>query len=290
MPSRVKSPISSARLFNHQGQAAIEYVLLLVVSVAILTLLVTQLFTPLQNYLQSTIGDYTACLLETGALPSLGGDDTSAADLGCKMGQMASVGGSNSSGSKSNSSSSSSSDSSSSDKSSSSSSGSSSGSSSSSSSSSQTPSRGGRSSFLRQRRAAAGIGDSGANNKVTEIQVEQLGAGNGFFNTKIAASYGIQRQNKKSAVNMAGWTDAEKKKLERANDTGRTTSVATGDLGPAPKKIGVKPPPPKAAVEEEDKPFTIGNFIRYLFIAALIIALVIFIGGQALSMSKDAKN
>ena len=56
---------------------------------------------------------------------------------------------------------------------------------------------------------------------------------------------------------------------------------------PASKKTQVKKPEAKADLLPDDEPMTIGNFIRFLFIAALVIALFLFIGGQALQMSKS---
>ncbi|MNL36311.1 hypothetical protein D3C87_1583850 [compost metagenome] len=63
--------------------------------------------------------------------------------------------------------------------------------------------------------------------------------------------------------------------------------VVQSGLTPPVKKMAVKKPEPKTQVEAEESGFTIGNFIRIIFIAALVIALVIFIGGQALQMSKS---
>ena len=51
-----------------------------------------------------------------------------------------------------------------------------------------------------------------------------------------------------------------------------------------PIKTILKKDPPQA-----DEPFTIGNFIRLLIIAALIIALVLVIGGQLLQVSKNSE-
>lgn len=59
---------------SSSGQAAIEYILILVVTVAILLMLLMQLFRPMQMFVQAYMGDYVECLLETGELPSLGGE------------------------------------------------------------------------------------------------------------------------------------------------------------------------------------------------------------------------
>ncbi len=44
---------------------------------------------------------------------------------------------------------------------------------------------------------------------------------------------------------------------------------------------------PKVAPESEDEPWGFGDLIRYLIIIAIILAIVIFLGGQALQISKS---
>jgi len=73
-------------LLNNSGQAIIEYVLMLIISVSLILTLVTQIFKPMEKYMQAFMGDYVQCLLETGALPSFGGDSVpNAQDMGCVM-------------------------------------------------------------------------------------------------------------------------------------------------------------------------------------------------------------
>ncbi|HPI40080.1 MAG TPA: hypothetical protein PLJ21_04705, partial [Pseudobdellovibrionaceae bacterium] len=70
---------------NQRGQALTEYILVVVVTVAILIGLASQVFTPLQKFLQGYMGSYVECLLETGELPAtLGGDYESAATSECR--------------------------------------------------------------------------------------------------------------------------------------------------------------------------------------------------------------
>ncbi|RYZ79749.1 MAG: hypothetical protein EOP06_26610, partial [Proteobacteria bacterium] len=65
-----------SRLANTRGQAAVEYVLLLILSVAILVALTYQVFTPMRDFFKDYMGTYISCLLETGELPSFGNEDT----------------------------------------------------------------------------------------------------------------------------------------------------------------------------------------------------------------------
>ncbi len=64
------------------GQATTEYILLLVVVVAIIGGGLYQFNTAFQSFVQSYFGAYLACLLETGELPSLGGQASPLSDPG----------------------------------------------------------------------------------------------------------------------------------------------------------------------------------------------------------------
>ncbi|WP_277576481.1 hypothetical protein [Bdellovibrio svalbardensis] len=285
----------TARLSNDRGQAAIEYVLLLIISVSLVLALVYQIFKPMQRYMDAYMGDYVACLLETGGLPSFGSDMMSAKDMGCTIAQFDKKDGSfgNSKGSNGQGGSGSESGDGSSGSSSNSSGGGgsdSSGGSSGRSGYAGSASRNGGRLARAPRKGAAGIEGGGQQGgRVVEIALDGNGSGS-FFGGSRGSSYAIQTRRKVSSVNMSGWSESERKKLEKNSDAGRTKVIATDDMGPAPKKIMVKKPDVKTVLQEEKEELTVGNFIRYLFIAALIIALVIFIGGQALSMSKGDEN
>jgi hypothetical protein len=292
MPKRVKNSQKSAGLTNDRGQAVIEYVLLLIISVSLVLMLVYQIFKPMQQFVQGFMGDYVACLLETGELPALGGDDTAAADKGCTS-KFNNVAG-NTSGSKGSGSSSSGSSNSSKDQNSSgskNSSGSDSSSSGSNSTYAGSSSRNGGRYVSNSRGARRGMDgrSSDSQGKVVEIALEGGGAG-GFFSKSTSAGY-AEVGRKVASVPVTGLTEDEKKKLEKKAGAGNKATMVAGDgFTPAVKKMAVKKPEAKAALMKEDEPLTIGNFIRYLFIAALIIALVIFLGGQALQFSKSGEK
>ncbi|MBO9666737.1 MAG: hypothetical protein J7501_07965 [Bdellovibrio sp.] len=292
MPKRVKNSQKSAGLTNDRGQAVIEYVLLLIISVSLILMLVYQIFKPMQQFVQGFMGDYVACLLETGELPALGGDDTAAADKGCTS-KFNNVAGNANGGKGSGSSNSSSSDSSK-NQDSSSSKNSSGSDSSNSSSNSRYAGSGSRnngryiSNGRSGRRGLEGPASS-QQGKVVEIALDGGGSG-GFFQKTTSAGY-VETGRKVASVPVTGLTEDEKKKLEKKANAGNKTSVAAGEgFTPAVKKIAVKKPEAKPVMMKEDEPLTIGNFIRYLFIAALIIALVIFLGGQALQFSKSGEK
>lgn len=67
---------SSGKGLNSQsGQAVIEYLLVLIVTIGILLGVMYQFNEAFKKYVQSYFGEYIACLLETGEMPSLGGGD-----------------------------------------------------------------------------------------------------------------------------------------------------------------------------------------------------------------------
>ncbi len=280
---------------NNKGQAMIEYVLMLIITISLIVALASQIFKPLEKFMQAFMGEYVKCLLETGALPSFGGEGlTSAEDMGCTMAKFNDVAGSggskNGKGGGGSSASGGSDSQSGSDKSSSSSGGDSEGSSSRSSSSyAGSASRGGRSIMRPSNRGSTGVESAASNGKVVEIAFDGQGGG-GFFKTTSNGRFTDARPKKTMAVGISGLTEADKKKIEKKREKSISRTIATGEFGAPIKKLGVKKPEIKSQTLDDSEPMTIGNFIRYLFIAALIIALVVFIGGQALSISSGGDN
>ncbi|WP_413289414.1 hypothetical protein [Bdellovibrio sp. HCB337] len=261
----------------------VEYVLVLIVSVALVMALAYQVFTPLRDFLKSYMGDYIACLLETGELPSLGDASTEEilAEEGCNAKFEAATlaggrppnsaqGGKNGDQSQNKNSS---------DSSSSGGGGSSVGPGSS--------SRGGNlliSSMKKRNATETGV----AAEKVTEIPLADNGSR--FYNRRDSYSEGsINRTDKSTYVGIAGLTEEEKKKQARKDGSGRT--IAMGEnFAPPPKKIPIKKPAAPPTVEAEETPFTLGNFFRFLIIAAIVIALVMVLGSQALKIAKSQEK
>lgn len=301
MLPRVKKSQFRSRLSDNRplqkGQAVIEYMLILVVTVSLVMLLMNYMFKPFGEFIQRYMGDYVGCLLDYGELPTLGSDEESIVDsdtecdkkfkpasiaggrppkegsgggsdskrdpAGRGEGAEGSQGGSSGSGGDSG--------------------GGSGG------SYAGSSSRGRSSRINLGRRPSRGI-ESGSNEvaagKVVEITLDN-GGGGGFFRSSSNNSAVVRRARKETYVGIAGLSEADRKKLEKkAEGTSRTVTVGQGMETP-PKKTTIKPPEPKATVQAEDESFTIGGFIRYLFIAAIVIALVLLIGGQALQMSKE---
>ncbi|NUN04519.1 MAG: hypothetical protein HUU57_02045 [Bdellovibrio sp.] len=286
MPLRVKRSKFRAGLRNNRGQAVVEYVLLVIISVSLVLALMNVIFKPFGEFIDNYMGRYVACLLEYGELPTLGGDTPSEVDEDSECnkkfqpGSLAAGRPPNDNGGGA------SSDSSKSQGSDANSDGASGGGSSSTYAGSN--SRGGSNQIGGRGRRSVGTESSDApQGKVVESALSS-GPNGAFFNSR--NSYEVAQQGRKvSSVPLSGLSEAERKKIAKKKEkVGQTVSSNEG-FGPAPKKIPVKPPPQKTELEEIP-PMTIGNFIRYLFIAALVIALVIFIGGQALQMSKSGEK
>ena len=60
---------------HQKGQAYVEYLLILIVTLTLLLGLMLQFFKPLQGFLKDYMGTYVQCLLETGELPAISGED-----------------------------------------------------------------------------------------------------------------------------------------------------------------------------------------------------------------------
>lgn len=269
----MKFSYTTPRPRSQSGQAILEYILVLVVSVSLVLALMMQFFQPLQRFLTAYLGAYTECLLETGELPSLGSDAKTASEEGCNAkfekatwqagrppkpdpvnaaaiakGDSDSRNGGGAGGT----------------------------------GSSGGGPGGGR--FFRSPRGTQSGDGAVAPSKTVEIPLDGA-SGNGFFKTSNVDRYN-SRSRKTTSLAISGMTVAEQKKLLKKENLS-TRIVATDGPGVAQKKTSVKPPEPKGDPTPPDTPFTIGNFMRMLLIIAIILAIIVFVGGQVLQMSKS---
>jgi len=80
------------------------------------------------------------------------------------------------------------------------------------------------------------------------------------------------------------------KQDQEEDDGGKSTVAQKVDSQKTNQKknrFQVQRKPQKTEPEKEGEAFTIGFFLRFLLIAGIIIALVVFLGGQALQISKS---
>lgn len=68
-----KETTSNSILRSQSGQGMIEYVLLMVVILALAAAVLTRFFMPFESWAKNYLGSYFYCLLDSGELPALGG-------------------------------------------------------------------------------------------------------------------------------------------------------------------------------------------------------------------------
>lgn len=284
-------------LNSEKGQAVVEYILVVVVTIAILVGLATQIFSPLQKFLQGYMGSYVECLLETGELPgTLGGDYESKAMSECRAKMEAAsgeLGGANgSTGSEKN--------------------GGNSGEASTEGASSQAAGEGNatngssdgagysansgsgsgsgsRSMFRRGSRTprrSLGMRGGGSNEDGQTIALNESASGAGGL-TGSQIRY-IRRTERKIVTSGRMSEDEIKQIKKRTPQSGSrvsTQEVSAITVKKVPLKINTTPS--IQAKEEENTSLGLGGFLRYLLIAAIIVAILVFVGRQAFQMSKS---
>lgn len=296
MLSRVKNSTTTSRpgtlpALNKKGQAMIEYVLLLIITVSIVLALISQIFKPFGDFIDSYMGSYVGCLLEYGELPTLGSSEPALADEDSECNKKFAPGsltkgrpprGNGNGGDEDRGGNTANRDRQGNE-------GDSGNSSGGGGTYAGSSSRRGSSLINGRRRGGTGVEQSatGPGGKTVEIAVDG-NSGSGYFGGNNNSNK-INIPQKTRAIGLSGLTEAERTRLKKKAGVSAPPIVITGGVAPGPKKMVVKKPIPEMK-REEDKPITIGGFIRYLFIAALVIALVIFIGGQALQYSKSAEK
>lgn len=286
----MKNSKRQSSLLNPRGQAVVEYVLMLVVSVAMVAALAYQIFRPMREFLKDYMGSYIACLLETGELPSLGNVTTEEIlqEEGCNAKFQAatlkngrppnsSSGGSSNSAAEKNKNSAS--------KGSEANSGGSGGSGSTSNYSSGQST--GRNLLTRRGRGSATDVASAGDGKTIEIPFED--SSSRFYNRRSTSENSNWAVNKRIAIGGMVFSDEEQKKQQRKENAITSMALPEG-AGSAPKKIRIQKPERQIAQENEDESLTFGNFFRILLIAAIVIALVMVLGSQALKIVKSTEK
>lgn len=289
---------------NEDGQAALEYVLVMVVVITIAIAFSSKVIKPMGAFIQDVMGTYVSCLLETGELPKLGNQETKkdscsavynsafgALKQGIKSGNFSKSnsspnGNSNSDRSGSNSNKS---------KNLNNQNGSKSGSSGGDSSSyAGSASRGGSSKIPSRSGASSGGDGAGSQYEYQDSKIKSLpqrqgnSRSNNSFNRN-SGSYG--NQSKTVVINMQDLSEKDVAKLTGNKTSVKEISISGGESqSNAVKKKKITIQNRQSEVNAEDievEPIGFGDYARYLLIAAIIIALVVFIGGQAFQMSKE---
>ncbi len=300
---------------NNHGQAAVEYILLLVITVG-LAIAAKGAFTSLNNFMNHYIGEYTVCLMEYGELPTL---NTTNADLSKHVGGSSGgrvcdkqfepftlaegrppvgSGASASSGSSAGKT-----------KGGSQSGGSGKGGPSDSKSAADNNSalagqiknsNSGRkaSPYTNgqiSRSGAYGTSDAGpeaaGGDKVKVIEEEGQKDGGRYGSNSSRTTRRLDSNEKYRALTGVMAAEIEKRSPQKAPLARISTRTLASDessrFGPFKKTF--TPPDLKTQAQKEDdnSGFSFGNIIRYLIIAGMILALIVFFGGQILNYSNS---
>ncbi len=282
-----KNQAKNSILSNSRGQGTLEYTLLLLITIAILTALAQQIFKPFNRWLQNYMGSYLECLLDVGELPSLGYGEASGEcnnlyesasvafgrppkNVNLNGQQNPGNSGTNKNGNGEN--------------------------------------GGGDSSNTGNRQAGNSGNNSGRNNNIRFNKPNNTGAdGLGKDKNKViqtpvdladtqfykvntvSEGYNQSVGRRIRAVGLAGLLASEKEKIKKREQKIQKLKVEEGDTESIvnQKKFVVKPPVAKEVADEAQEEWTIGKFMRYAIILLLIIAIILFLGGQALQISKS---
>lgn len=273
---------SRSLLTSEKGQGLVEYILLLVVVVTIALTFMNLFFKPYARWAQQHIGGYVECLLDQGELPGLGGDsgvkDCDLADAGFE-------GGGKSTGSRSKG-----------------------------STDDVARDNKDKSSDSKDRGAGDGSGGTilgtardsgmkmrrlgGTDGHVANAKSINLGSssnGQSSGNLKISGHlYQIRSDGskKEGGAFLAGMLEAEKEKIKkREAKTQKMSASEGGTASNQAKKFAVEQKQRKPAdTDFSSDGWSFGKLFRILLIIVIIIALVLFIGGQVMQISKGMEK
>lgn len=265
-----------SRAGRPSGQAMIEYLLVVTVTVIIIATLVQKMYKPMDRFVNNIMGNYVACLLETGQLPALGSvNEQEEGDGSCKIDMFADgASGKNKDKDKEND------DADNADK-------------------IQNPpkrrssasyaggARGSGKAFNipnKQNRGSSGIETGGRG----DLGLPQGKSGGDFF----ASGYSSQQQRKRDRyVAIRGLVAEEVVKKKKDKDKGKISvpKSEAGGISAPPRKIAMIAPErkPRELADMNASGLDISGMVKIILIAGIIIILVVLIGGQAVSLSKN---
>ncbi len=290
-------------LGQKSGQAVVEYILIIAVTLSLIIGL-KNTFSQAGKFFENYIGAYTECLMDYGELPSFGVSDKDmkqhlSAGRKCEvkfekfsLSEGRSLksnpgGGSNLAAAQSENSSANSGSTSDNSRSQSNQSNSSGGSSGGGS--------GGSDNRIRNARSVSRTSDGGsnANGKVKTIENEESGdEGSGSSGSRQSRTIYRDRNKYKAVTGQLAEQILKSDKGIPKREPGSRTIAKADDssgngIGP---RVSIVPGPQEKVVQlEEDKPadWGFGNFLKWILIAGMIIAIVIFFGGQIMNYSNS---
>ncbi len=275
-------------LSNQRGQALVEYILVLVVVIAILLVALAKLFLPAQSFLNQLTGEaYIGCLLETGALPTLNGESTVAVDSGCAatfepgdtkaMAASGAGNGSDASGSRNR--------------------GQRDRNANGDSDSESKSGRGRRGPILgssRSSRADNGAADGGGGKeRFSEGDEESASV---FKNSRSRGGGGTgdsSASNSASGAFAAGSvSEAQRSQIRKQENKSGAKLPGTEEEARSNKKkpFHMKKDSRDIASAQEEEEFSFGMYFKYFIIICVIIVLILVIGGQFMQLSKNLEK
>lgn len=286
-----KDPTTKAK---EAGQAVLEYILVLVITVSIILGLMYQFNDAFKQFLDSYFGDYIACLLESGELPALGGAGANAGQCASPYSSFDVANGATLDTSYGNSPNSSRANGSSGD------------SSNARSNSSSTPSGSRSSPSLRPSRQSSSGSTSNAEATVSSSRGDRparqskniirsdSGKNGGFDSNSTDASTSVRRGRRITRSKIIYLEDGygpgkEKKKNKNpVIATGRVRKGSGVDFNLRKAKFRLQVPEQrKVAGEVKMDSMSLGDILKYLIIGGIIIVLFLFLGGQAMQIKKS---
>jgi hypothetical protein len=264
---------------DERGQGVIEYILLLVVIVSIALGGLYQLNSAFQVFAKSYFGDYLACLLETGELPSISGTPGDSGTCNAQFKEFnfadgrplakgnGGSGSSDADGQKKDGR----------------------------SSRDSSTAEGGATAVGGASGSTTGEfrgGGAGSRGNRTAVGRGRTGKMDAYTGSSGVSDYGSRARGTSTKINLKSRLDTgfalrdeeEEKQKSSSNFTRKPSEASSA------KKTSTQINRNRLKRDDGSAPdsgMTFGNFIRFLIIAALLIALLLFIGGQMLQINKS---
>ena len=268
---------------NNQGQGALEYILLLIISVSVIVGILLQFNQSFAEYTENYFGQYLRCLLVSGELPNLGVEQNGASAASCDASFKAfSLAEGRPPNSNSNNSSNSTSDGK--------------GKKNSPTSFSSNAGRSGGGSSRGRSGAGRGFGGGSSNNRFSANKrsgkkpkdkiVEGAGASSRIGSLKNNDKNESESSDKKkNRVTRVKAFDPKKEK-KKSNQVAVNKIKNEDNKNQSKKSFRMAASLKKATPPDIDSGFSFGDYLRYIIIAAILIVLIFIVGGQIFQATK----
>lgn len=266
---------------SQSGQALVEYVLLLVIAIALVLGLANQFYKPLGSWVENQMGPYLECLLDIGELPALGGEAMGECAESYRAfagkGGTAGSGGANGKNAKNGNSSESQNKKDEADK----------------KSSSAAGSEGSGGAGGRKRGLNAGGhrgADGGKGTGSSEVMTEKL-AESKFYKFRSNSSSSVQSQQQSLTSEQVGTVPIERLRASKKENASYKAGILDQSEGEGkPQRMIIKPSERKIAADEVTEPWSFGKYLKFALILIIIVAIVLFLAGQVSQISKSMEK